>query len=165
MKKGRERIEEELKFMRRKAPLASMGGSAGPINKNNINHWQACFVGPPGSLYEGGLYYLEIIFPSNYPDERPLVRMRTPIYHPNIKLKNGFICVDYLSSWKKEYNIVGVVNAVYLLLSLNKEPSGGWNGFNSFDPEKARDSKKNASLSQKYNWDDVSWQEEIRNTY
>lgn len=47
MKKGSEKLQEELKFMRRKAPLASMGGSAGPID--NIFHWKAVFVGPIGS--------------------------------------------------------------------------------------------------------------------
>lgn len=160
MKKGYDKLTEELKFMRRKAPLASMGGSAGPIN-NDLYHWKASFVGPIGSLYEGGLYYIEMVFNENYPIEKPKVRMRTPIYHPNINLSTGRICVDYLNSWNQDNNIFGIVNAAYLLLSLTKEPKDGWNGYNSFNPDKARESKKNAGLSQSYDWSDISWKDSI----
>lgn len=161
MKTGRERLTEELKFMRRKAPLASMGGSAGPID-NDLFHWKATFVGPIGSLYEGGLYYIEMVFTDNYPIEKPKVRMRTKIYHPNINLSTGKICVDYLNYWDKNTNnITGIVNAAYLLLSLNNEPKDGWNGYNSFSPDKARESKKNAGLSQSYDWSDISWKDSI----
>ena len=159
MKKGHEKLEEELKFMRRKAPLASMGGSAGPID--NIYHWKALFVGPIGSLYEGGLYYLEMVFTENYPNEKPKVRMRTKIYHPNINLTTGRICVDYLNNWTKDNNIVGIVNAAYILMSLTEEPSQGWNGYNSFDAEKARNYKQYAGLSQSYDWSDISWKDSI----
>lgn len=159
MKKGAEKLKEELKFMRRKAPLASMGGSAGPID--NIYHWKAIFVGPIGSLYEGGLYYLEMVFTEEYPIVKPKVRMRTKIYHPNINLDTGRICVDYLNEWNKDNNIIGIINAAYVLMSLTEQPPQGWNGYNSFDPNKAKESKKNAGISQSYDWSDISWKDSI----
>ena len=158
MKKGLQKLEEEIKFIRRKGPLASIGGSAGPIN-GDMFHWQALFVGPIGSYYEGGLYYLEMIFSEEYPSVPPKVRMRTPIYHPNIS-SSGKICVDYLNYWKDENNIVGLLNAVYLLLSLTKEPEGGWKGYKDFNLEKTLELKSKANLSQKYDWNDKNWESE-----
>ena len=93
----------------------------------------------------------------NYPNEPPKVRMRTPIYHPNISSK-GKICVDYLTKWKPENDIVGIINAVYLLLSLTKEPEGGWNGYKNFDLEKTLELKRKATLSQVYDWKDKEWE-------
>ena len=155
MKKGLEKLEEEIKFIRRKGPLASMGGSAGPIN-GDMFHWQGIFVGPIGSHYEGGLYYLEMIFSEDYPLVSPKVRMRTPIYHPNIRF-DGKICVDYLNNWKEENNIIGLINAVYLLLSLTKEPEEGWKGYKDFNLEKTLKLKSKANLFQKYDYNDKNW--------
>jgi ubiquitin-protein ligase len=160
MKTGYDKLTEELKFIRRKAPLASMGGSAGPIG-DDLYHWKAAFVGPIGSLYEGGLYYIEMVFTNDYPKVKPKCRMRTPIYHPNINLTTGRICVDYLNDWNENNNICGIVNAAYILLSLTETPANGWNGYNSFDPNKARESKKNAGVSQSYDWSDISWKDNI----
>ena len=72
-----------LNLLEEKVLLPSIWGSVGPIEED-LFYWRGLFVSPIGSYYEGGLYYLEMIFSEEYPSVPPKVRMRTPIYHPNI---------------------------------------------------------------------------------
>ena len=86
--------------------------------------------------------------------------MKTKTYHPNIR-DDGKVCVDYLTSWKSKYNITGIINAIFSLLSLTKEPEGCWHGYPSlpFDPDKAREYRqKYAYKSQNYDWNE-QWYE------
>ena len=63
----------------------------------NLNHWQATIMGPPDSPYQGGVFFLTIHFPTDYPFKPPKVAFTTKIYHPNINT-NGSICLDILRS-------------------------------------------------------------------
>ena len=54
-------------------------------------------MGPPDSPYQGGVFFLTIHFPTDYPFKPPKVAFTTKIYHPNINT-NGSICLDILRS-------------------------------------------------------------------
>src|SRR2546429_7368155 len=58
-------------------------------------HWQATIMGPGDSPYAGGVFFLAIHFPTDYPFKPPKVNFTTRIYHPNIN-SNGSICLDIL---------------------------------------------------------------------
>ena len=47
------------------------------------------------SPYSGGVFFLSIHFPTDYPFKPPKVNFTTRIYHPNIN-SNGSICLDIL---------------------------------------------------------------------
>ena len=47
------------------------------------------------SPYSGGVFFLSITFPTDYPFKPPKVSYQTKIYHPNINA-NGSICLDIL---------------------------------------------------------------------
>lgn len=47
------------------------------------------------SPYSGGVFFLAIHFPTDYPFKPPKVTFTTRIYHPNIN-SNGSICLDIL---------------------------------------------------------------------
>ena len=55
-------------------------------------HWQ---VWKSDSPYSGGVFFLAIHFPTDYPFKPPKVNFTTRIYHPNIN-SNGSICLDIL---------------------------------------------------------------------
>jgi ubiquitin-conjugating enzyme E2 D/E len=52
-------------------------------------------MGPGDSAYSGGVFFLAIHFPTDYPFKPPKVNFTTRIYHPNIN-SNGSICLDIL---------------------------------------------------------------------
>lgn len=92
---------------------------AWPVNENNLHKWKGQIMGPKGSPYEGGVFELDIEFPSDFPFKPPKVHMKTPIYHPNIA--NGSICLDIL---KDQWSPVLTINKVLLsICSLLTDPN------------------------------------------
>ena len=54
-----------------------------------------CHTRQGDSPYAGGVFFLSITFPTDYPFKPPKVSFTTKIYHPNINA-NGSICLDIL---------------------------------------------------------------------
>uniref|UniRef100_A0A2C9GQ97 E2 ubiquitin-conjugating enzyme n=1 Tax=Anopheles arabiensis TaxID=7173 RepID=A0A2C9GQ97_ANOAR len=95
------RINKELQDLGRDPPAQC---SAGPVG-DDLFHWQATIMGPPDSPYQGGVFFLTIHFPTDYPFKPPKVAFTTRIYHPNIN-SNGSICLDILrSQWSPALTI------------------------------------------------------------
>ena len=70
------------------------GFSAG-LNGDDLFNWSVCIMGPEGSLYEGGIFQASLQFPHTYPDNPPVMRFITPIFHPNI-WPDGKVCISIL---------------------------------------------------------------------
>ncbi|RYP25232.1 hypothetical protein DL765_000113 [Monosporascus sp. GIB2] len=63
---------------------------------DHVDEIIASIEGPPGTPYEGGIFWITVKLIANKP---PLLRFHTRIYHPNID-HTGKVCADYATSWK-----------------------------------------------------------------
>jgi ubiquitin-conjugating enzyme E2 D/E len=107
------RINKELMDLGRDPPSNC---SAGPVGEDMFA-WQATIMGPADSPYQGGVFFLTIKFPTDYPFKPPKIQFNTKIYHPNIN-SNGGICLDILKDqWSPALTISKVLLSICSLLT------------------------------------------------
>ena len=127
---AQKRINKELKDIMNDPPAQCSAGEVsrwlecvyfhvtyltiGPVGDDAF-HWQATILGPPDSPFEGGVFFLNINFPTDYPFKPPKFAFTTRIYHPNIN-SNGAICLDILrSQWSPALTVSKVFVHIILL--------------------------------------------------
>jgi len=107
------RIQKELSDITKDPPTSC---SAGPVGED-LFHWTATIMGPEASPFQGGVFFLDIHFPADYPFKPPKVQFTTKVYHPNIN-KNGSICLDILKDqWSPALTVSRVLLSISSLLT------------------------------------------------
>lgn len=77
----------------KKSPVE--GFSAGLVDDENVFEWEIIIIGPPDTLYEGGVFKARMSFPPDYPQMPPKMRFISELWHPNV-YPNGEVCISIL---------------------------------------------------------------------
>ncbi len=126
---------ETMKYLKKeydalqKDPILSLGCTVGlnPDFKNNIFHWKLSLLGPSDTPYAGGMFFLTVDFPDNYPVGKPEVKFTNKIYHLNVSDYDGHICISTLNQWKARTPMVDVISAIFALF-YDQNPDSPYSG-------------------------------------
>ena len=86
-------------------------------HEDDIMIWDCIIFGPENSVWENGVFKLEMKFTEEYPNKPPHVLMKTKVFHPNFYV-NGEICIDILKDqWSPIYDIKSILTSIQSLLT------------------------------------------------
>jgi ubiquitin-conjugating enzyme (huntingtin interacting protein 2) len=121
---------------------------------NDYRHWKGRIKGPIDTVYQGGVFDVDIIIPDEYPFKPPKMKFDTKIWHPNISSVTGAICLDIL---KNEWTpALTIRTALISLQALMCEPVPN-------DPQDAVVAKQYMSNINLFNQTAKHWVEEYAN--
>ena len=131
--------------------------SVGPSNDNNPYKWKCSMIAPKDSLYNGGVFFLQIIFPNDYPNRAPEIKFITPIYHININHVEqpgcplGKVYLTALNNWNPKYRMRGILPNIYALFYIsNMEHPYGINKLNEMKNNQTLFEEKIKYFTKKY---------------
>eukprot|EP00051_Salpingoeca_urceolata_P008902 m.109813 g.109813 ORF g.109813 m.109813 type:complete len:267 (+) comp15999_c1_seq1:77-877(+) len=85
----------------------------------NMFEWEARLAGPAGTVWEGAVFWLDLVFPPTYDAEPPRVSFRTIPLHPNIDPKTGVPCLPLLepTGWQPDTTLAHLLLSLGVLLA------------------------------------------------
>eukprot|EP00301_Raphidiophrys_heterophryoidea_P027130 c9505_g1_i1.p1 GENE.c9505_g1_i1~~c9505_g1_i1.p1 ORF type:complete len:234 (+),score=33.51 c9505_g1_i1:69-704(+) len=109
------RLTKELQDLRE---CAESGVSAAPVGDGSSTHWMGRIIGPTETVYEGGIFEVDIVLTDSYPFTPPKMKFVTRVWHPNISSQTGAICLDILKDqWSPALTIRTALQSLQALLS------------------------------------------------
>ena len=154
-----DRIIEEFKDINRN-PISNCGITVGLVNENDYRLWKCYLIGPKDTSYRGGVFFMNVKFPEEYPIKPPEVYYVTPIYHLNVNpraprssedIPLGNISISTLSWWKPEYTIrETLINIFGLIYKANPDSPYGLDRAEEFRENREKYEEKVKYFTKKY---------------
>jgi ubiquitin-conjugating enzyme E2 I len=144
------RLSEERKQWRLNHPFGffakPMRGANGMMD---LKRWDCGVPGKDNTLWEGGLFKLEVTFPDEYPTKPPKCKFTPPLFHPNV-YPSGTVCLSILNEeegWKPAITIREILLGIQSLLDEpNPESPAQADAFNLFKKDRQAYEKKVRSV-------------------
>ena len=123
------------------------------VKEDSVTDFVVKFHGPKESPYEGGVWRVQVELPPTYPYKSPSIGFLNRIYHPNIDLASGSVCLDVINqTWTPMYDLRNIFETFLPQLLLYPNPTDPLNGEAAAlllrEPEKYKDKVK--EITQKY---------------
>jgi len=84
---------------------------------DDLTDIRARIDGPQGTPYEGGVFNVRLVLSKDFPRTPPKGFFLTKVFHPNVNVETGEICVDTLKrDWKPNLGIRHVLLVIRCLL-------------------------------------------------
>ena len=118
------KLKEEFRDIKNN-PILNIGAFVGLPDENNLFEWRLSIIGPRDTPYNGGLFYLTLKFPENYPSYPPKVTFDTPIYHINVAsigyeyASLGEPTLSILRAWSPNFKVRDIIISIYSLFYMN----------------------------------------------
>ena len=130
------RIRKDIRDLIKSGLIDGENGIFVRPDEIDITKMTAMIIGPEGTPYQGGFYFFDINFPTNYPMKNPDVKFCTlnPYvrFNPNLYTE-GKVCLSLLGTWAgpgwTACNNVGSILLSIQSMVLNEEPLKNEPGF------------------------------------
>ncbi|KAK2786470.1 E2 SUMO-conjugating protein ubc9 [Emmonsiellopsis sp. PD_33] len=113
------RLTEERKQWRKDHPFGFYARpKRGANGVADIKYWQCGIPGKSKTIWDGGLFKLDMIFPDEYPTKPPKCKFTPPLFHPNV-YPSGTVCLSILNEeegWKPAITIKQILCGIQDLL-------------------------------------------------
>ena len=115
------RLKEEYKEIIMN-PLNNIGMTIGLFKEDNLYEGKLSLLGAKDSPYKGGLFFLKLSFPQEYPNKGPKIIFLTPIYHINVNCRRGncsdceelgYVSVSFINWWKPETTVKEILTQLF----------------------------------------------------
>mmetsp|Transcript_11727 Transcript_11727/g.13950 ORF Transcript_11727/g.13950 Transcript_11727/m.13950 type:complete len:137 (+) Transcript_11727:60-470(+) len=95
-------------------------------NDQSFTNWNGTIVGPPGTAFDGRIFFLSIVCGENYPAQAPTVKFNTKVNLPSVGSRGdvNFAQNGHLASWNgSTMGIKDVLSALKQEMIANKPPA------------------------------------------